>query len=146
MDEIIANFVVFRDGTVVYTHDVEFILSVAGGSKGIDIEFAGSFPNGDTVTVSTPRLSHGAIRVGRQLISQLKVVLRNLRYIHPHGQVQQGEEPGGKFHSCPGPDVWVNVGQWAVNNLGLISDPTDRGYPNHRISSRQSYPAYLQTL
>lgn len=151
VDEIIANFVILRDGVVTYTHDVEHILSVAGGRKGIDIEFAGTFPHRGAITSSTSRLSPDAIRAGRHLIEYLKVkYLRNLSHVHPHGQVQSGDRGGrgngGKFDSCPGPDVWVNVGEWAVDHLGLISGSPEDGYPNHGISRRQSNPDYRQEL
>jgi N-acetylmuramoyl-L-alanine amidase len=144
VDEIIAHLLVFQDGTIVYTHDIELILSDAGGRKGIDIEFAGSFPNDLAVQASAARLRPTAIQQGRRLVKYLKSLLPHLRYIHPHGQVQRGRS--GKLDSCPGPDVWVNVGEWAVEYLGLTSHDPDHGYPNHGISRRQSNPAYRQSL
>ena len=42
-NEIIAHFLVLRDGTIVYTHDVQYWLNDAGGRAGIDIEFCGRF-------------------------------------------------------------------------------------------------------
>ena len=151
IDEIIANFVIFQDGTITYTHDVQNILSVAGGGKGIDIELAGAFTHDTTITPGTRRLNPAAIRSGRELLTELKLkFLPNLRFIHPHGQVQRGSRGGpgngGKYDSCSGPDVWVNVGEWAVANLGLTAASTDQGYPNHGISERQSNPDYRQEL
>jgi N-acetylmuramoyl-L-alanine amidase len=144
VDEIIAHLLVFQDGTIVYTHDIEYILSDAGGRRGIDIEFSGSFPNDLTMPPGAARLRRPAIEQGRRLIKYLKGLLPHLAYIHPHGQVQRGRS--GKLHSCPGPDVWVNVGEWAVEYLSMTSREPDRGYPNHGISRRQSNPAYRQSV
>ncbi len=151
VDEIIAHFVIFQDGTVVYTHDIQYILNCAGKRKGIDIEFAGRFSHDETISSGSERLSTEAILSGRALIRELKLkYLNNLNYIHPHGQVQSGARGGrgngGKFDICSGPDVWVNVGEWAVNTLGLTCETTDSGYPNHTISELQSNPAYRQTV
>ena len=144
VDEIIAHLLVFQDGTIVYTHDIELILSDAGARRGIDIEFAGSFPNDLVVPPGAVRLRRAAIERGRQLIKYLKSLLPHLSHIHPHGQVQS--RGSGKLDSCPGPDVWVNVGEWAVSELGLISHDPDRGYPNHGITLRQGNPAYRQPI
>ena len=151
VDEIIAHFVILQDGTIVYTHDVRHPLNDAGGRKGIDIEFAGDFPHTVTITPGTTRLTFEAIGAGRRLVRYLASVIQPLYYIHPHGQVQRGPRGGrgngGKFDSCPGPDVWVNVGEWAVEHLHLIADEVDNShYPNHGISELQSNPAYRQNI
>lgn len=151
VDGIIAHFVVLGDGTIVYTHDVQYVLNDAGGRRGVDIEFAGDFPNARRVRAGARRVTPSAIRAGRTLVAVLaKRYLSNLRFVHPHGQVQRGRRGGpgngGKYDSCPGPDVWVNVGEWAVAELGLTAEETDAGYPNHGISRRQSNEAYRQDL
>jgi hypothetical protein len=150
LDEIIANFVILEDGTIVYTHDIQHILSVAGGRRGIDIEFAGRFPHSPTISEDANRLSHAAIRAGRTLIAYLAKTIPSISHIHPHGQIQRGSRGGrgngGKYDSCPGPDVWVNLGEWAANLFGLSSASTESYYPNHGISPRQSNPAYRQDI
>jgi len=150
VDEIIAHFVILQDGTIIYTHDVQYTLNCAGGRKGIDIEFAGDFPNTETIAPGATRLTYEAIGAGRRLVRYLASVIRPMLHIHPHGQVQRGRRGGrgrgGKFDSCPGPDVWVNVGEWAVEHVHLIADEVDSYYPNHGISELQRNPAYRQNV
>lgn len=132
VDEIIAHFIVMQDGTVVYTHDVAFGLNDAGGAHGIDIEFAGHFA-GDT-RHATARLSEDAILAGRALIYCLTEQIDTISTIHPHGQFQ-----ANKRRSCPGPDVWVNVGLWAINHPTMRLTSRSRG---HTIHPAQEDPAY----
>lgn len=143
VDRITAHFVVLRGGCIVYTRDVEYMLNDAGGREGIDIEFAGRFPN-DLVPPSDParRLDPKAIQAARMLLKELKQRLPKLRWIHPHGQVQSGAR--GKLHSCPGPDIWMNVGEWAVRHLALDCERPSAYYPNNGISDRQRNAAYDQ--
>ncbi len=159
MDQIAAHFVVLNDGTIFYTHDVEFIIASAGGRFGIDIEFAGRFPcTGTPPTEPSGRLSTRAIQAGRQLIRALTEQIRSITNIHPHGQVQRYDRQGrcggpesenlaDKWTSCPGPDIWVNVGEWAARNLRVqCDDPGSAGYQNNTISPAQSNEAYDQGI
>ena len=143
IDRITAHFVVLRGGTIVYAHDVEYMLNDAGGREGIDIEFAGRFPH-DLAPPGDPdlRLDPKAIQAARLLLKELKQRIPMLRWIHPHGQVQRGAH--GKLHSCPGPDVWMNVGEWAVSALNC--EQPNAYYPNNGISDRQRNPAYIQRV
>lgn len=156
VDSIIAHLVVLFDGTIVYTHDVEYPLNDVGASKGIDIEFAGSFANASTPppagTVGDPMRQNGRatpaqLRAGRTLVRYLKQRIPSIQRIHPHGQFT-----AIKRNSCPGPDVWVNVGQWAVDELHLSSElsPSRRARltdgADGSISSRQANDAYEQEL
>lgn len=138
VDRITAHFVVLQDGVVLYTHDIRYTLNDAGGRRGIDIEFAGRFSH--TLEPRPPRLSPLAIRAGRKLVKQLVRQLPGITHIHPHGQVQRGG--AGKLHSCPGPDVWMNVGEWAVTELKLTCEPTGPGYGDRGISEQQRNEAY----
>ena len=148
IDRITAHFVVLQSGAVIYTHDVRYILNDAGGRNGIDIEFCGRFGNGQRP--NSERLSPEAIRRGRDLLWSLKMSLGNLDYVHPHGQIQAPDRRGrhGKLHSCPGPDIWVTVGEWAVRELRLTATPVNRGLYRHdwTVTDRQNNPAYDQGI
>jgi hypothetical protein len=149
IDRIAAHFIVTTDGRAIYLRDVEYILSNAGGRRGIDIEFCGRFehrrsPHG-------PRLTRAAIECGRALVRLLVEAIPTIRYIHPHGQVQHlsadSDRPHGvKWDSCSGPDIWVNVGEWAASSLGLSTTPAPRTYQDHGISPRQSNQAWRQDV
>ena len=141
IDDIAAHFVVIADGTIFYTHDVESLSRSAGWQTGIDIEFAGRF------SLSNP-LGTAAIRSGRALIGALKTAIPSIGFIHPHGQIQHklmsGQTCGGttgvrcgKLDSCPGPDVWINVGLWAARRWQLTFETPLPVYQNNGISAAQ---------
>jgi N-acetylmuramoyl-L-alanine amidase len=146
IDRIAAHFAVTTDGAAMYLHDVEFVMSNAGGRHGIDIEICGSFGNAEVP--GGERVSLPAIRACRRLIADLVSAMPSISRIHPHGQVQRlaadsDRDHGDKYDSCCGPDVWVNIGQWAVDNLSLRCD-APLGYPDHGISPKQTNVAYRQ--
>lgn len=138
LDVVIAHFLVRSDGNILYIRDIEHILQSVSGRFGIDIEFEGRY--GHEATPHSPRLSEEAIRAGRRLIVSLRNQLPSLRFIHPHGQVQSRGR--GKRDSCPGPDIWMNIGEWAVQEFGLTCDSTFTSYDNYRISPAQRNSAY----
>ncbi len=149
IDRVAAHFVVLNDGTIFYTHDIEYVINSAGRRYGIDIEFAGRFTR-------TRRLSVAAIRSGRELLRVLTRRLPEITHVHPHGQVQRRDAQGlcggatgnrcDKHDTCPGPDVWVNVGEWAVRSLGLTADTTLPYYQNNGISDAQRDRSFDQDL
>lgn len=148
IDRITAHFVVLQSGAVIYTHDVRYILNDAGGRHGIDIEFCGRFAN--SPSPSGERLTSEAIRAGRNLLWSLKSNLSALDYVHPHGQIQAPDNEGrhNKLNSCPGPDIWVNVGEWAVRELRLTASPVNTGLYRRdwTVTDRQNNPAYDQGI
>lgn len=138
IDKITAHFVVTQDGQVFYTRDVRHILNTAGGKKGIDIEFAGRFSRKKRVEIA-------AINSGRNLVLALTQGISTIAYIHPHGQVQKigsrgkcGRNRGNtcrKINTCPGPDIWTNVGDYSVKQLSrLTAQNTDSYYQNNGIT------------
>jgi len=145
VDEIIAHLIVLSDGVIAYTHDVQYSLNDAGAGRGIDIEMVGHFS-----TARVPPQGAGArptvqqLVAGRSLVRHLATVIPSIQYIHPHGQIETPREDGSlhKTNSCCGPDFWVNIGEWAVQYLGLIADQAPGYRHNHGISDAQRNPAY----
>jgi hypothetical protein len=140
MDFVIAHFVIRPSGEILYLRDVQRRLNSVSGRLGIDIEFEGSFSHG--ATPAGTRLSTAAIDAGRRLVWALYKQIPSIGYIHPHGQVQS-TAGNPKRDSCPGPDVWMNVGEWAARTLHLSTDTT-LFRNNHGISPAQRNPAYDQ--
>jgi hypothetical protein len=143
VDHVIANFVVTRRGEVVYVRDLGYHLNSLSARRGIDIEFIGDYPHDDAPPTSPhQRLTAEAIHAGRELVRGLKRMLPGLTNIHTHGQFK-----AGKLDTCPGPDIWVNVGEWALlpaNHLGLTSDPP-LGRTSNPVSPAQRNSSYWQS-
>lgn len=120
MDYVIANFVVMQDGTVLKVRDPSMQLNSIGTNQhAIDIEFVGDYSNArelrDPLNVSGPPITQ--LHAGRELITFLR---RNyaITSIYAHSQFTP--------KNCPGPQLWYNVGEWAVRQ-GLSS--RGRGNP-----------------
>ena len=141
VDQIIAHFVVLTGGTVVYTHDVQYILNDAGGAAGIDIEMVGDFSTADVPPSERPTLEQ--LVSGRALVTRLVQQITSIHFIHPHGQVEAPVDGAlQKTNTCCGPDFWVNIGEWAVRRHSLVADEAPGYRHNHGISAAQRNQAY----
>ena len=146
LDCIIAHLIVRRNGVIAYTHDVENVLNGTFALRdSIEIEFEGDYNNEEGPHPRDPRPELQQIRAGRFLVQSLvRNSALNIGTIHPHQQYSPGSRP-----NCPGPDIWVNVGEWAVNNvktknnlnLQTITGTSRRGRPQ-TISNHMSNQAY----
>jgi hypothetical protein len=136
-----------KDGTILHTHDLRYIISSGGGRHGVDIEFCGRWRSGSDP--SGMRMTPVSIRNGRALVSWLAMVCPNLQFIHPHGQIQTPTSGGArtKAASCPGPDIWVNIGEWCTANFGL-SSTVDRTLYRHgtELPAAQTNPRWDQGI
>ncbi len=147
-----AHFVVLPDGKLLQLHPVDVTLwaSNAFNDVGIAIEFVGNFAtfkgvywaeSGKAPLKST--LSQQQISGGRDLVSHLKNTY-DLDFVFAHRQgfiradrtgyvseLRQGSVPGthsiyyNDRENCPGPDIWFNVAEWAITNLGLSDGGKD---------------------
>ena len=136
LDVIIAHFIVRSNGVIAYTHDVEHILNGTGALRdSIEIEFEGNYNIGTGPHPRDPRVLPVVILAGRLLVTSL---VRNsvlpIRTIHPHQQFSPRTRPND-----PGPDLWVNIGEWAVNQFNL-----ETTFRRNRISDDMSNQAYRQ--
>jgi N-acetylmuramoyl-L-alanine amidase len=126
------HFAILPDGRILQLHP---ILAMTWASNGFNpgsvaVEFAGNFP--DTrgkwwidreeaarlkltpaqVKLNQNQVTSEQIEAGRYLVQHL-IKTMGLKVIVAHRQSSKDRE------NDPGPDIWYNVGQWAVDNLGL---------------------------
>lgn len=131
-DRVRAHFVVLPSGLVLQLHPISQRMRYGcghGNESAINIEFAGNFPtsysNGKPVYWKPEKfgrsvLSPAQIEAGRALLAWLAGQVRGLQ-VGAHRQLEEGK-PG-----CCGPDLWREVGQHAVDVLGLGEMPTNGG-------------------
>ncbi len=129
LDYVIANYVIMQDGRVLKVRDLEMALnSIGTNQRAIDIEFVGTYPNVEALrgAGALPGPPLAQLRAGRELVSYLKS-RHSVSNIFAHAQFTP--------KNCPGPQIWYNVGEWAVSN-GLSSSRRGRPItPTWRASS-----------
>ncbi|MCF6263471.1 MAG: N-acetylmuramoyl-L-alanine amidase [Xanthomonadales bacterium] len=107
--KISVHFIIVPDGTIYRLYDNEVKCNGSSGFNGrsVSVEFEGKFrhdrKNGG-VGKNKPTLAQ--LRSGRKLIVYLKKKLTNFKYVLAHSQSAN--------KNCPGPEIWYNVGEWAI--------------------------------
>lgn len=123
-DEVTAHYVVLPDGGIYWLHDHTTRLPAAGGlnSGSVSVEFAGNLPS---VAGSTnPKAfwspdTHGMDQLTAEQIAGGRALVNAL-----HGQgwlthILAHRQGGPERQNDPGPDVWREIGAWAVKEHGL---------------------------
>jgi hypothetical protein len=114
-----SHYAILPDGRILQLHGVDKLIWASHGfnNGSVAVEFAGNFPNihgkwwkGETYGRNKVTLAQ--VEAGRCLIRHLVATI-GLRTVLAHRQSSDMRE------NDPGPDLWYNVGQWAVNTLGL---------------------------
>ncbi len=131
-----AHYVVMPNGRIIqlHTEDKNIYHANSLNTRSVGIEFAGTFPNEAGIChwstgVNKPRGFRSGQRAcasptaaqyaaGRLLVTALTEKLPGIRYIFAHRQAS------GTRDNDPGPELWQNVGEWALVNLGLSNGPT----------------------
>lgn len=137
---ITAHYAILPNGSILQLHPVSALLWASNGfnRKSVAVEFAGNLPNTkgkcwQPRKFGCHKLTREQIEAGRYLVRYLKDRI-GLTHIFAHRQALASRE------NCPGPDIWYNVGQWAVTNLGL-SD----GGPGYKITTGNPIPDAWRT-
>lgn len=114
-----AHFVIVPDGRILQLHPVSALLFASNGfnSGSVAVEFAGNFPSvrgrwWRGATYGRDRPTSAQLQAGRCLVRHL-IRTMGLRVVLAHRQ------SSGSRENDPGPEVWSQVGQWAVDTLGL---------------------------
>ncbi|MFN2440288.1 MAG: type VI secretion system tube protein TssD, partial [Chitinophagaceae bacterium] len=117
-----AHFFIMLDGRIIQLHPISRMIwhgnCISPGS--VAVEFEGNFPNikgqwwinKDSQYQNKDNPTQAQFDSGRFLAGYLKLVL-GTTHILAHRQSSDSRE------NDPGPDIWYNVGQWAVDKLGL---------------------------
>lgn len=131
-----AHFAILSDGRILQMHPVEQLIWASNGfnAGSVAVEFAGNFPNaqgkwweGDKY--GRNRVTPAQIEAGQRLIRHLVRTI-GLQTVLAHRQSSASRE------NDPGPDIWTNVGQWAVDTLGLKD-----GGPGFKVGDGNPIPA-----
>lgn len=118
----VSHYIIMQDGSIgkLYDHDVVLNASNCFNSRSIAIEFAGNFPSTrgkyyKPYEYGRHQLTKAQAEAGRHLLRTLTndASLPNLKYVFAHRQSSRSRG------NDPGPDIWYNVGEWAIQKLGL---------------------------
>jgi peptidoglycan hydrolase-like protein with peptidoglycan-binding domain len=117
-----AHFCIMLDGRIIQLHALSRMIWHGNcvSPRSVAVEFEGNFPNvkgtwwiDKKSTIQNKDLpTQAQYDSGRFLTRYLKTIL-NTTHILAHRQSSDSRE------NDPGPDIWYNVGEWAINNLGL---------------------------
>lgn len=117
-----AHFCIMFDGRIIQLHPFSRMIWHGNclSPRSVAVEFEGNFPNikgkwwvnKKSKVQNTDIPTQAQFEAGRFLASYLKVVL-GTTHIFAHRQSSDSRE------NDPGPDIWYNVGQWAIDNLGM---------------------------
>uniref|UniRef100_UPI00339D7FD3 peptidoglycan-binding protein n=1 Tax=Cupriavidus necator TaxID=106590 RepID=UPI00339D7FD3 len=130
-----AHFAILADGRILQLHPVSALLWASNGfNRGsVAVEFAGNFPStrgqwwqGDKF--GRNQVSAAQIEAGRYLVRYLQRTMK-LRVVLAHRQ------SSGSRTNDPGPDIWSQVGQWAVDTLALRD-----GGPGFKVGTGNPIP------
>lgn len=117
-----AHFAVLSDGKALQLHPADTYLAASSdfNADSIAIEFAGNFRSdrgkwwSEGGKTRKDVLMSAQISGGRDLVRHLHETY-GLSFIFAH---RQGEEPNARGN-CPGPEIWYQIGEWAVRELGM---------------------------
>jgi hypothetical protein len=116
-----AHFVVLPNGSIVQLHPVEayLVASSAFNDDAISVEFVGNFPDErgnywEGSKYGRSVLSSQQIGGGCDLVKYLQQTY-GISFVFAH---RQGEAENLRGN-CPGPDIWYNIGEWAVRELNM---------------------------
>ncbi|NLD68502.1 MAG: hypothetical protein GX644_06765 [Limnobacter sp.] len=135
-----AHYAILPDGKILYLHPASKLIWASHGfnNRSVAVEFAGNFPdtkgrwwNADEM--GRNQVTSAQIKSGRCLIQHL-VRTMGLRVVLTHRQ------SSNMRMNDPGPDIWSQVGQWAVDTLGL-SD----GGPGFKVGTGSPIPDEWRT-
>jgi N-acetyl-anhydromuramyl-L-alanine amidase AmpD len=132
--KVTAHFVIAPNGAVAQLHPLSARLSASHGFNGrsVAIEFAGNLQSADgrwwrPEDYGRNYLTPAQVETGRRLLRLLSKLGMRFVFGHRQSYADRGNDPG--------PEIWSQVGQWAIEQLGM-SD----GGPGYFIDSGHPIP------
>lgn len=128
-----AHFCIMLDGRIIQLHPVSRFIwhSNCTSPRSIGVEFEGNFPDikgkwwyptdkktKKKIKINEDTPTQAQFESGKFLLKYLKLVL-GLKHVLAHRQSSDTRE------NDPGPDIWYNVGEWGLANLGLSDGGKD---------------------
>lgn len=121
-----AHFVVTQAGQILQLHPVEQLLWASShlNTDSCSIEFVGNFRSDHrhwwTGDPGRHILGTAQIGAGRDLLMYLRDNY-GIWNVFAH---RQGENPNRRGN-CPGPEIWYEIGEWALRELGFSDGGKD---------------------
>jgi hypothetical protein len=121
-----VHFVITPNGTIIQNHDEDVRTHGSSGfnKRSVSVEFVGLFKRGHDRRGNEQWAKGSTLRhvptthqiySGRKLVRYLKQTI-GIKYVLAHSQAAN--------KNCPGPEIWFNVGEWAIDNA-LSADGRD---------------------
>lgn len=139
-DNVTSHYAILPDGALLRLHPDSAYLSASNGfnAGSVAVEFAGNFPNTKGKCWEAKKFGCHAVtaeqvRAGRCLVRHLVKAI-GLTHVLAHRQSSNMRE------NDPGPDLWYNVGEWAIKTLGLKD-----GGPGFEVGSGNPIPDEWRT-
>lgn len=121
--KIKSHFVVRRDGRVQINYDPEVRMTTGSNSANkfcVTIEHEGNYPNSNGNFYKPEKFGRSyladapnQVAASRKLIAALHSFCPKMTAIFAHTQWAADRA------NCPGPDLWLAIGEWGLQNLNL---------------------------
>lgn len=130
-----SHFVITRGGRILMFHPADQLLWSSNGfnNRSVAVEFIGNMPSTQgkwykPEKFGADQLAEAQIDAGRRLVEYLLDTIA-LTHIFAHRQASASRG------NCPGPDIWSTVGQWGMEELGMLN-----GGPSYTIGDGKAIP------
>ncbi len=127
-----AHFVVRHDGSVLMLHHPMTRMRYGSGpcnAQGVTVEHEGNYPSAHGVYWRPEKYGRDVLDQHPEQVTASRALVRMLTADYPTiGLVIGHRHIDARKANCPGPDLWREVGQWSIDQLGLREpDPLPEG-------------------
>lgn len=118
-DRIPVHFVITPNGKIIQLHPLTALLWSSNGfnTGSVAVEFVGNFRSIEGRYYKPEK--YGCHHVTPEQIKAGRQLIQHLRQQMPLTHILAHRQSSGDRTNDPGPEVWFNVGQWAIDNFGL---------------------------